>query len=276
MTSRPAALWRCMGLSRFATAAEGIHKYRGAMWPVATLKALAHPILHIPPLVKQITLFHPITQSVSSTWFLMSSAYMLYFLVFLFFVIISPIENVVVRVLLYYVDHQPLQFHLFIHYLYMSWAVVYLPKQYMFFEDCGQWVSSCWKSTILFLFLMHLYSSISDAEPGKAYRWKGTPVPCVCWYMYLQTSSQANIVWRPHTLPISVWCEFHWHHLLRNRCMKPSVVAMQNALPLYCELYQMHHICTYSLATGDTVLVLIVDDNFFLQYPQYSDPIISI
>ena len=31
-----------------------------------------------------VCLFHPITPSVSSTWFLMSSAYMLYFLVFLF------------------------------------------------------------------------------------------------------------------------------------------------------------------------------------------------
>ena len=39
--------------------------------------------------------------------------------------------------------------------------------------------------------------------------------------MYLQTSSQANIVSRPHTLPMSVWYDFHWHHLLRNRCMKP-------------------------------------------------------
>ena len=43
------------------------------------------------------------------------------------------------------------------------------PKN-MFFEDCGQWVSSCWKSATLFLFLMHLYSSTSDAQPGNAYR----------------------------------------------------------------------------------------------------------
>ena len=122
---------------------------------------------------------------------------------------------------------------------------------------------------------MHLYSSISDAEPGKAYRWRGAPVPCVCWYMYLQTSSQANIVSRPHTLPMSVWYDFHWHHFLRNRCMKPGVVAMQKTVPLCCDLYQMNYVCTCGLATGDTVLVLIVDDNF-LQYPQYSDPIISI
>ena len=109
------------------------------------------------------------------------------------------------------------------------------------------------ENTTLCLFLMHLYSSTSDAEPGKAYRWRGAPVPCVCWYMYLQTSSQANIVSRPHTLPLSVWYDFHWHHLLRNRCMKPSVVAMQKTVPLCCDLYQMHHVCTCGLATGNTV-----------------------
>ena len=121
------------------------------------------------------------------------------------------------------------------------------------FEDCGQWVSSCWKSTTLFLFLMHLYSSTSNAEPAKAYRWRGAPVPCVCWHMNLQTSSQTNIVSRPHPLPMSVWYNFHWHPLLRNRCMKPSVVAMQKTLPLCCNLYQMHHVCTCGLTTGDTV-----------------------
>ena len=137
-----------------------------------------------------------------------------------------------------------------------TWAVVHLPKQYMFFEDCGQWVSSCWKSTTLFLFLMHLYSSTSDAEPGKAYRWRGAPVPCVCWYMFLQTCSQGNIVSRPHTLPMSVWhvwYDFHWHHLRRNRCIEPSVVAMQKIVSFCCDLYPMHHVCTCGLATGDTV-----------------------
>ena len=119
--------------------------------------------------------------------------------------------------------------------------MVHLPKQYMFFEDCGQWVSSCWKSPTLFLFLMHPYSSTSGAEPGKAYRWRGAPVPCACWYMYLQTSSQENIVSRPHNLPMSVWYDFHWHHLLRSRCMEPSVVAMQKMVPFCCDLYQMHH-----------------------------------
>ena len=98
---------------------------------------------------------------------------------------------------------------------------------------------------------MHLYSSTSDAEPGEAYRWRGTPVPCVCWHMYLQTSSQANIVSRPHTLPMSVWYDFHWHHLLKTRCMKSSVVSMQKTVPLGCDLYQMHLVCTCGLATGD-------------------------
>ena len=133
--------------------------------------------------------------------------------------------------------------------------MVHLPKQYMYLEDCDQWVSSCWKSTTLFLFLMHLYPSTSDAEPGKAYRWRGAPVPCVCWYMYLQTSSQENIVSRPHTLPMSVWYNFHWHHLLRNRCMEPSVVAMQKIVPFCCDLYPMHHVCTCGLATGVTQCV---------------------
>ena len=109
------------------------------------------------------------------------------------------------------------------------------------------------ENTTLFLFLMHLYSSTSDAEPGKAYRWRRASVPCVCWYICLQSSSQANIVSRPHILPMSVWYDFHWHHLLRNRCIKPSVVAMQETVPLCWDLYQMHHVCTCGLATGDTV-----------------------
>ena len=49
---------------------------KGKQWGLWPLKALAHPILHIPPL--------PITPSVSSMWFLLSSTYMLYFLVFFF------------------------------------------------------------------------------------------------------------------------------------------------------------------------------------------------
>ena len=109
-------------------------------------------------------LFHPITPS--SKWFPLSSTYMLYFLVFLFFVMISLIGNTVVRVLLYHVDRKPIQFPLIVHHLYMSCGAS--TKTICVFEDCGQWVSSCWKSTTLFLFLMHLYSSISDAEPRKA------------------------------------------------------------------------------------------------------------
>ena len=114
---------------------------------------------------------------------------------------------------------------------------------------------------------MHLYSSTSDAEPGKAYRWRGAPVPCVCWYMYLQTSSQEYFVSRPHTLPMSVWYDFPIHHLLRNRCMKPSVVAMQKTVPLCCDRYQMHHVsprlCLSPSHWWHSVLVLIVDDSFF-------------
>ena len=65
-------------------------------------------------------LFHPITQSVSSMWFLLSSTYMLYFFVFLFFVMISLIGNTIARVLLYSVDRKPHPFPLIVHYLYMS------------------------------------------------------------------------------------------------------------------------------------------------------------
>ena len=108
--------------------------------------------------------FHPITPSVSSMWFLLSSTYMLYFLVFWFFVMISLIGNIIARVLLYSVDCKPLQFPLIFHYLNMSRGAS--TKTIYVFEDCGQWVSSCWKSATLFIFLMHLYSSTSDAEPG--------------------------------------------------------------------------------------------------------------
>ena len=65
---------------------------------------------------------------------------------------------------------------------------------------------------------MHLCSTINDTKPGKIYSWRGAPVPFVCWY--LQTSSQANIFSRPHNLSMTVWYDFHWHHLLRNWCMK--------------------------------------------------------
>ena len=106
-----------------------------------------------------------------------------------------------------------------------------------------------------------------QCRPGKAYRWRGAPAPCVCWYMYLQTSSQANIVSRPHTLQMSVWYDFHWHHFLRNRCMKRSVVSMQKTVSLWCDLYQMHHVRTCGLATGDSVLVFIVDENLFCNIP---------
>ena len=157
---------------------------------------------------------------------------------------ISLIGITIVRVLSYSVDRKPLQFPLIVHYLYMSSGastktICFLKIVVNGFQVAGK--------TILFLFLMHLYLSTSDAEPGKAYRWRGTPVPCVCWHMYLQTSGQENVS-RPHTLPMSVWYDFHRHHLLSNRCVKPSVVAMQKTVPLCCDLYQMHHVCSCRLA----------------------------
>ena len=157
------------------------------------------------------------------------------FLIYFLFEMISLIGNTVVRVLLYILWTTTLQFPLIAHYLYMS--VVHLPKQYVFFffkivvyefQVAGKHNFISLSYAPIFIFI--------DAEPGKPYRWRGAPVPCVCWYMYLQTSSQANIISRPYTLPMSVWYDFHWHHLLRNRCMKPSVVAMRKTVPLCCDL----------------------------------------
>ena len=164
---------------------------------------------------------------------------------------ISLTGNTIVRVLSYSVDRKPLRFPLIVHYLYMGCGAS--TKTIYGFWRLWSMVYKLLESTTLFLFLMHLYSSTSDVEPGKAYRWRRAPTLCVCWYMYLQTSSQENIVSRRHTLPMSVWYDFHWHHLLRDRCMKPSVVAMQKTVPLCCDLYQMYHVCTCRLYTGDTV-----------------------
>ena len=100
------------------------------------------------------------------------------FLISFLFVMISLIGNTIVRVLLYILWTATLQFRWIAHYLYMS--VVHLPKQYVLFWRLWSMSFKLLENTTLFLFLMHLYSSISDAEPGKAYRWRGAPVPCVC------------------------------------------------------------------------------------------------
>ena len=99
--------------------------------------------------------FPTITLSVSSMWFLLSSAYMLHFLVFLFFVMISLIGNTIVRVLLYSVARKPLQFPLTVYYLYMSCGAS--TKTIYVFWRLWSMGCNCWKSTTLFLFLMHLY-----------------------------------------------------------------------------------------------------------------------
>ena len=66
-------------------------------------------------------LFHPITPSVSSMWFLFSSTYMLYFLVFLSFCDdFTNWEYCCESAIIYSMDRNPLQFPLIIHYLYMS------------------------------------------------------------------------------------------------------------------------------------------------------------
>ena len=140
MPARPAALWRCTDLSRFATTAEGIY-YTSlllrlpCLWEQPMTNEALPCVQHSVPWVQtpypfQLCkdyfdilkglcryhrddmscqdfctvcwkFFHPITPSVSSMWFLLSSTYMLYFLVFLFFFMISLIGNTIVRVLLY-------------------------------------------------------------------------------------------------------------------------------------------------------------------------------
>ena len=147
-----------------------------------------------------------------------------------------------------------------------------------------------WRLWLMGFKLLEKHNIISPNAPTCIYkrcrtreRWRGAPVPCVCWYMYLQTSSQANIdpLARVHYTDmkplansyiqklvqtkwdvavhgrglVCVWYDFHWHHLLRNRriYIKSSVVAMQKTVPLCCDLYQMHHVCTCGLSTGDTV-----------------------
>ena len=163
-------------------------------------------------------LFHPITPSVSSMWVLLSSTYVLYFLVIYFFVMITLIGNTIMRVLSYSVDRKPLHFPLIVHYQYMSCVCASTKTIDGFWRLWSMGFKLLKKHNFISL-SNDLYSSTSDAEPGKAYRWRGAPVPCVCWYMYLQTSSHEIIVSRPHTLPMSVWYDFHWHHLPRNRCL---------------------------------------------------------
>ena len=108
--------------------------------------------------------FPTITPSVSSMWFLLSSTCMLHFLVFLFFVMISLIGNTIVRVLLYSVGRKPLQFPLTVHYLYMSCGAS--TKTIYVFWRLWSMGFKLLKKHNFFPFLIHLYSSTSDAEPG--------------------------------------------------------------------------------------------------------------
>ena len=184
-------------------------------------------------------------------WFLLSSTYMLYFLVFLFFCDdFTNWEYCCESAIIYSMNGKPpVPFNRSLP-LHEPWCIY--PNNMCFFKIVVNGFQVAGKHN--FISLSHAPIFIyKRCRTGKAYRWRGAPNPCACWYMYLQTSSQANIVSRPHTLPMSVWYDFHWHHLLRNRCMKPSVVAMQKTVPLCCDLYQMHHVCTCGLATGDTV-----------------------
>ena len=106
---------------------------------------------------------------------------------------ISLIGNTVVRVLLYILWTATLQFPLIAHYLYMS--VVHLPKQYVFFEDCGQWVSSCWKTQLYFSFLctyIHLQAMQNSGKliDEEGHQFHVSADTCTCKPVVKQISSQ--------------------------------------------------------------------------------------
>ena len=114
----------------------------------------------------------------------------------LFFVMIPLIGNTVVWVLLYSVDRNPpVSFNRSLRTLsvYELWCIY--QNNIYFFEDCGLWVTSCWKSTTLFLFLMHLYSSSSNVDPEKLIDEEGHQLhvsadTCTCKSVVKQISSQ--------------------------------------------------------------------------------------
>ena len=274
---------------------------KGEQWGLWPLKALAHPILHIPPLLKQMTsaplnIMKHFTAcniqfpecrrctvcllrncashySICIQQHVIPAVQHLHAVVFVFLnflLMISLIGNTVVGVLLYSVDRnpcfflfsyifcddstnweycrisviifcgpQPPQFPLivhYVHYMYMSCGAS-TKTIYVFWRLWSMDYKLMEKHNFIFLSNAPIFI-FKQCRPGKAYRWRGAPAPCVCRYMYLQISSQANIVSRPHTLQMSVWYDSHWHRLLRNRCMKPSVVEMQKTVPLCCDLYQ--------------------------------------
>ena len=125
-------------------------------------------------------LFNPITPSVSSMWFLLSSTYMLYFLVFLFFVMISLIGNIIVRVLSYSVDRRPLRFLLIVHYLYMSCGAS-TKTIYVFWRLWSMGFKLLENYNLIALSKTPIYTSTSDVEPGKA---------CTCKPVVKKISSQ--------------------------------------------------------------------------------------
>ena len=112
---------------------------------------------------------------------------------FLIFVMISIIGNTIVRVLLYSVDRKPLQFLLSVQPVRELWCIY--QNNIWFLKIVVNGFQVAGKTTTLFLFLIYLYSSTNDAEPGKAYRWKGAPVPlsadtCTCKPVVKKISSQ--------------------------------------------------------------------------------------
>ena len=126
-----------------------------------------------------------------------------------------------------------------------TWAGMH-QEQYIVFEDCSPSSWSCWKSTTLFLFLMVLHSSISDAgkhiveEKHQLYVSFNT---WTCKPVIKQMSSQDHHAFGKTFTGIT------WS----NRSMESNVVARQNTVSLCLELYQMHHFCTCRLATGGTM-----------------------
>ena len=158
--------------------------------------------------------FPTITPSVSSMWFLLSSTCMLHFVVFLFFCDDFTNWEYYCESAIIFCGPQTPPVPLNVHYLYMSCGAS-TKTIYVFWRLWSMGFKLLEKHNF-FPFLIHLYSSTRDAEPGKAYSWRGAPVPCVCWYMYLQTSSQENIVSRVKTSYLADEC------LLRLSLASPS------------------------------------------------------
>ena len=126
-------------------------------------------------------------------WFLLSSNYMLYFLVFLFFCDdFTNWEYCCESVIIYSVDgNPPVPFNRSLP-LHELWCIY--PNN-VFFEDCGQWVSSCSKTQLHLSFLCTYIHLQAMQNPGKLIGEEGhqfhvSADTCTCKPVVKQISSQ--------------------------------------------------------------------------------------